>query len=196
MRRCGVLGGSFNPVHRGHLFAARLALEEEDLEEVLLVPAARPPHKPVDELAPALDRLTMIRAALQDEPDMSLSEIELRVDGPRYTIETLSLLRKESPDSRFVFILGMDSLRDLPGWKDPQRILSEHGVIAIDRPGLSPIDLDPRWIDKVKTVIGNPFAISSTDIRKRVAAGKSIRHLVSREVEAYILERGLYRSGN
>lgn len=196
MRRCGVLGGSFNPVHRAHLFAARLALEEEDLEEVLFVPAARPPHKPVDELAPALDRLTMIRMALQDEADMSLSEIELRVDGPRYTIETLSLLSKESPDSRFVFILGMDSLRDLPGWKDPERILAEHGVIAIDRPGLSPIDMDPLWTDKVKTVTGNPFAISSTGVRKRVAAGKSIRHLVSREVEAYILERGLYRSGN
>jgi nicotinate-nucleotide adenylyltransferase len=196
MRRCGVLGGSFNPVHRGHLFAARLALEEADLEEVVFVPAARPPHKPDGDLAPALDRLTMLQAALEGESDMFLSEVELRVGGPRYTVETLSTLSEESPDSRFIFVLGMDSLRDLPGWKDPERILGEHGVIAIDRPGLPSVDLDPLWKDRVKAVSGNPFAISSTVIRQRVAAGKPIRHLVNREVEAYILERGLYRSGN
>ena len=127
---------------------------------------------------------------------MSLSEIELRLGGPRYTVETLATLSRESPDSRFVFILGMDSLRDLPGWRDPERILSEHGVIAIDRPGMPPVDLDPLWADRVRPVSGNPFAISSTVIRERVAAGKPIRHLVPREIEAYILERGLYRTGN
>jgi nicotinate-nucleotide adenylyltransferase len=194
MSRLGVFGGSFNPIHRGHLYAATLAREAEALDGVVFVPAANPPHKTASDLAPAADRLAMIRAALTDEPGFSVSTVELDPGGPRYTIETLLRLCEEHPGHDLVFILGLDSLVDLPGWREPDRILDTFGVIAVDRPGLDTGAVDPTWRKRVRVVGGNPFAISSTGIRRRVAAGRSIRHLVVAGVEAHIREQGLYRA--
>jgi len=194
MSRLGVFGGSFNPIHRGHLHAAILAREAEGLDEVIFVPAAVPPHKEASDLAPPGDRMAMIRAALAEEPGASVSGVELEPGGPRYTIDTLLRLRERHPGSELRFILGLDSLIDLPGWREPERILSEFGVIAVDRPGLDPAGVDPVWRNRVRVVGGNPFAISSTGIRERVAAGRSIRHLVVAGVERHIREQGLYRA--
>ena len=191
--RLGVFGGSFNPVHHGHLFLAQLAREAAGLDHVLFVPAARPPHKQGEDLAPAIHREAMLELALQDEPAASVSRVELQPGGPRYTVETMSRLREQFPEAKLHFIMGMDSLRDLPTWRDPERLLREFRVIAVDRPGLEPATLDPEVASRCRLVLGNPFGISGTAIRKRAAAGLSVRHLVPSQVAAYIRDHALYR---
>ncbi len=189
----GVFGGSFNPVHWGHLHVALLAREASGLDAVLFVPAASPPHKPGRDLAPALHRLAMLRLALAGEPGAEISEIELEPGGPRYTADTLDRLAAARPGVELHFILGFDSLRDLPGWRDPEGILARHRVIAVDRPGIDRSALPPDLAARCRLVEGNPFAVSASGIRARAAAGRSIRHLVPPEVERYILAEGLYR---
>lgn len=193
MARLGVFGGSFNPVHLGHLHIALLARESQGLDAVIFVPAAHPPHKTPGALAPASDRLDMLRAALEGEGSSRISEIELEPGGPRYTVETLRALGKSYPGDRLTFIMGSDSLIDLPGWKEPERILQEFGIIAVDRPGFDPGRVEERWWKGVRVVEGNPLAISSTGIRERLRAGLSVRHLVPAPVNAILEERGLYR---
>jgi nicotinate-nucleotide adenylyltransferase len=191
--RLGVFGGSFNPVHWGHLHVALLARERVGIDRVLFVPAARPPHKDADDLAPAADRVAMLRGALRDEADCEISEVELLPGGPRYTVETLSRIRDLHPGAAIAFVMGLDSLRDLPGWRDPERILAEFGVVVVDRPGCDPRGVDPGFRGRVTWVDGNPFAISSSAIRGRVAAGLPIHHLVPPSVARHVAERGLYR---
>lgn len=193
MPSVGVFGGSFNPVHRGHLFIAQLAREAASLDEVLFVPAARPPHKEGEELAGAVHRLAMLRAALKDEPGTVVSGIELEEGAPRYSVDTLTRLAERRPDARLTFVMGLDSLHDLPRWREPERILAGWDVIAVDRPGVDPAGLDPAVTARCRVITGNPFAISSTGVRDRVARGLSLRHLVPEAVEAYIAAHGLYR---
>ncbi len=196
MPSVGVFGGSFNPVHRGHLYIAQLAREAASLDEVLFVPAARPPHKDGEELAGAAHRLAMLREALADEPGTAISEIELEEDGPRYSLDTLTLLSERHPGAQLSFIMGLDSLHDFPRWHEPERILAKWNVIAVDRPGVDPAGLDPAMTARCRVVTGNPFAISSTAVRERAGRGLSLRHLVPEPVEAYIAAHGLYRRGS
>lgn len=193
MNRIGVFGGSFDPVHRGHLFVAQLAREAAGLDRILFVPAAHPPHKAGAVLAPAAHRLAMLRSALEDESGTGVSTVELADGGPRYTVDTLAALRDEHPGAELAFILGMDSLGDLPGWREPERILAETEVIAVDRPGCPVPEVPAGWRKRVRMVTGNPFAVSATAVRSRIAAGLPVRHLVTAGVEAYILQHGLYR---
>lgn len=195
MARIGVFGGSFNPVHRGHLFVAMLAAEAAELERVLFVPAADPPHKEGMELAPAPHRVAMLGAALASEPGTGISDVELRPAGPRFTVDTLQVLAAERPGDELVFILGMDSLLELPGWRSPERILERHRIVAVNRPGLDAGAVPPPLASRCLLVEGNPFAISATGVRRRVAAGLPLRHLVPRAVEDYIREHGLYTAG-
>jgi len=194
MTRLGVLGGSFDPVHWGHLHIALLAREAGALDRVLFVPALHPPHKEDRELAPPADRIAMLELALASEPGTEISQVELDPDGPRYTAQTLQALREQTPNTELSFILGVDSLRDFPHWREPERILSLASLIAVDRPGLDPATVTDTVQERALLVRGNPFAISSSVIRERVAEGRSIRHLVPPEVEVYITSRGLYRS--
>jgi nicotinate-nucleotide adenylyltransferase len=193
MPRVGVFGGSFNPVHWGHLHVALLAREAARLDSVLFLPAAVPPHKQPWDLAPARDRWAMLEHALLAEPDTALSDLELAPGGPRYTVESLDRLRGEHRDWELSFILGMDSLAELSTWREPERLVHTYRVIAVQRPGAPEPVSDPRWGDRVTHVNGNPFAISSSAIRNRVARGLSIRHLVPAEVGAYIDGHRLYR---
>jgi len=191
-RRLGVLGGSFNPVHWGHLHIALLAREAARLDRVLFVPAACPPHKDGHDLAPDRDRLRMLRAALREEPGTAVSEVELQTGASSYTADTLDRIQEEYPGARLYFIMGMDSLQDLPGWHEPERILSRHRVIAVDRPGYDPGEVDPELASRCRLVRGNPLAIAATAVRARLGEGRSVRHLVPRAVERYIHEHGLY----
>ena len=190
MTRIGVFGGSFNPVHWGHLHLALLAREAAGLDRVLFVPAATPPHKEPGALAPAEHRWAMLERALATEPQTELCNLELTSGGPRYTIDTLDRLSKEHPDTTLHFILGADSLAELTTWKDPERLVNTYHIIAVNRPGEAIAAKDTRVLE----VTGNPFAISSSAIRRRVASGLSIRHLVPPPVAAYIEERDLYRN--
>jgi nicotinate-nucleotide adenylyltransferase len=135
----------------------------------------------------------MLETALADEPGCEVSAIEMEPGGPRFTVDTLGRLSGERPGSALLFVMGMDSLHELAGWREPVRILQEFGVVAVDRPGAEPPRLDPGWESHCLLVRGNPFAISSTQVRRRVAAGLSIRHLVPDRVADYIRDQGLYR---
>jgi nicotinate-nucleotide adenylyltransferase len=191
--RLGVYGGSFDPVHWGHLHVALLAREAAGLDEVLFVPASRPPHKPDRDLSAPEHRLAMLRAALAAEPRTAISALELEAGGPRYTVDTLARIRSERPGVELHFILGQDSLRDLPQWREPERILAENRVIAVNRPGLDPGTVAPELASRVLMVGGNPFAISASEVRRRAAAGLAIHHLVPEPVAVYISKHGLYR---
>jgi nicotinate-nucleotide adenylyltransferase len=193
MAHLGVFGGSFNPVHWGHLHIALLAREAAGLDEVVYVPAASPPHKPGWELAPPQDRWEMLTRALRSESGSTLSDVELLPGGPRYTVDTMDLLQERHSGWKLSFLLGMDSLAEFDSWREPDRLVKKYGLIAVNRPGLVRAAVDRRWQGRVTLVDGNPFAISSSAIRDRVTKGLTIRHLVPAPVEAVIAERGLYR---
>jgi nicotinate-nucleotide adenylyltransferase len=192
MTRVGVFGGSFNPVHWGHLHIALLAREAAALDVVLYLPAATPPHKEPGDLAPAPHRWAMLEGALASEPHTSLCNLEITAGGSRYTVDTLDRLKREQPGWELHFILGTDSLAELSSWRDPEYLVDTYHVIAVNRPG-GAVDVPTVWQDRVLAVAGNPFAIASRAIRERVAAGRSIRHLVPAPVAAYIAEHRLYR---
>jgi nicotinate-nucleotide adenylyltransferase len=202
MHRLGVLGGSFNPVHMGHLLIAQSAFEALDLERVLFVPCATPAHKQKSGLADSEDRLAMLEAVLEHDPRFDVCDIEIRRGGTSYTVDTMKQLREMHPQSRFFFIIGLDTLPELHTWKSINELLGLCEFVTFVRPGhdlrsLKEEDLklmEPwprRLLDGMYT--GIRVDISSSDIRHRVAEGMSIRYLVPMEVEIYISEHSLYQ---
>lgn len=200
--RIGLLGGTFNPVHIGHLILAQCAAETYELSRTLFVPCAVPPHKNGGALAASAHRLAMLQAALQDDLRFEISDIEIRRRGPSYSVETVAELCRRHPAAELFFIIGADSLRELHLWKDIYSLLSMCRFVAFGRPGVDvervrPEDmrLDPPWPERLLRDLkpGRPVGVASSDIRRRVAEGMSIRYLVPRAVEMYIAEHGLYR---
>ncbi len=188
--RIGLMGGTFDPIHHGHLVAAEEARYAFELERVLFVPAGAPWQKGSD-VTPAADRFQMTVLATQDDPAFEVSRIEIDREGPTYTIDTLRALRRERPDAQLFFITGADAIGQILTWKDPDEALDMATFVAVTRPGheLSG-GLDPR----VKVLEIPALAISSTDIRERVREGRPVRYLVPDAVAAYISEHGLYRT--
>ena len=197
--RLGVFGGTFDPVHLGHLIAATEVRHVLGLDRVLFVPARRPPHKPEQEVGDDRHRLAMLRLAVADNPAFEISSIELDRAGPSYTSDTLAILAAERDPASLVFVMGEDSLRDLPTWHDPGRIASLAALGVATRPGVA-LDLDavlrsvPEARGRVHLVPIPLIGISSRDLRRRVAAGEPIRYQVPAPVAAYIARHGLYRS--
>lgn len=214
----GILGGSFNPVHLGHLRAAEEVRETQALDEVLLVPARVPPHKDAAALAPAEHRLRMLELALAGSPGLRVSRIELERPGPSYTIDTLRALRAErGAGARLVFAVGWDAFRELGTWKEYDAIFGVCDVVVVTRPPapsqLAHDDIpvaargafcyDPDS-DSFRHASGHVLSlqritaldIAAADIRARIAARRSIRFLVPPAVEAYIEAHALYRSGD
>lgn len=195
--RVGVLGGTFDPVHNGHLHIARLLREALDLDRVVWVPAGRPPHKAGQIVSSDQDRLAMLRLALEGSPSDEISTIDLERAGPSYTADTLELLAQQLQPARLVFLMGEDSLRDLPTWHEPERIVQAAELAVAGRPGID-ADLElvardvPSIRGRVQTVPIDEVAISSSDIRQRARAGESLSGLAPPAVAAYIRERGLY----
>lgn len=201
--RIGILGGSFNPVHSGHLILAQDAMEQFGLERVLFVPASQPPHKPTLQLAPAADRLAMLRLALGDDTRFGLAEDEIQRGGVSYTVDTLRRLREQHRDASLFFIIGGDTLRELHTWKDIYTVLELAEIITVARPGSRLDGLDAEglrlkdpWPKRLAANVatGHLVEISATDIRHRVARGLSIRYLVPQAVAGYIAAHGLYRN--
>ncbi|MER3416298.1 MAG: nicotinic acid mononucleotide adenylyltransferase [Gemmataceae bacterium] len=190
--RVGVFGGSFDPVHWAHLVIAEQAREQVALDRVLFVPAARPPHKQTQPLSTFAHRATMLRLAIAGHLAFEVSEVEKDRPGPSYTVATLEDLRRCHPEADLFLILGGDSLRDFPNWREPERIASMATLVAAPRPGYLVQSL-PNWV-RLQEIQVPLLEISSTDIRKRVASGRSIRYLVPRAVECYIEAHGLYRN--
>jgi nicotinate-nucleotide adenylyltransferase len=195
--RLGLFGGTFDPIHMGHLILAEACREACALDRVWFVVAGAPPHKPGDRTS-VDDRLEMVRIAIAGHPAFEVSDLETRRPGPHYSVETLEEVRRLRPDDELFFLIGADSLADLPQWRQPERIVSLATVVVVDRPGV-PLDLPSRWPDLGPSAL--PFrmvkipqiGIASNDLRRRVAEDRSIRYQVPRGVEAYIDAHGLYR---
>jgi nicotinate-nucleotide adenylyltransferase len=199
--RIGVFGGTFDPVHLGHLIVAEQCREQAALDQVWFVPAARPPHKLTHELTPFARRAEMLSLAVAGHPPFHVDELEKDRPGPSYTADTLQELSAKHPNVDWHFILGSDSLPDLPLWHEPARVLRMARLLVVARPGhamMSLVDLyaalgAPPEIEPSLQVIESPLiAISSSDLRRRAKEGRSLRFLVPRSVEAYIEDKGLY----
>jgi nicotinate-nucleotide adenylyltransferase len=197
--RVGVFGGTFDPVHNGHIIIAREMARALDLDRVLFVLAARPPHKSVQSVTENIHRLEMLRRALEGETRFEVSDIELRRAGKSYTADTLEELASEMAPASLVFLMGEDSLRDLPNWHEPDRIVrfAEIGVAA--RPGIN-VDVGsvyqriPNATGRIHLVETSEVPISSQEIRERVAKHLPIATLVPSGVEEYIHANHLYEA--
>ncbi len=199
VRRLGIFGGTFDPIHHGHLVAAEEAMHQLDLDRVLFVPAGTPPHKPAQPISAASHRLRMLELAIAGNPDFALSRVDVDRPAPSYTVETLELLRAEwGPGPRFFFIEGPDSLSDIVCWYQPQRLIELCELAVVARPG-SEVDVAglerqlPGLTGRLHWVQMPLLEISSTDLRSRVRAGRPISYLVPRQVETYIRQHELYR---
>lgn len=194
----GVFGGTFDPPHLGHLAAAQEALETAGLARVLFVPSERNPLKVGEQRSPTRHRVAMTRLAIDGDSRFELSDADLGGDGPSYTVDLLARLKQEHPGADLAFISGMDILHELHRWHQPLRVLELARLLVVSRPGerqIAPGDVDARipGASRRITVIETPgVAISSTELRKRVAEGRSLRYLVPESVAAYIREHGLY----
>jgi nicotinate-nucleotide adenylyltransferase len=187
-RRVGILGGSFDPVHHGHLIAARALLEALALDEVRLIPAGTQPFKAGRHGAPADARALMAMLAVEGEPGLEVDRIEVDRDGPSYTADTLRSLHSRWPGASLVLCLGSDAAAEFGGWREAAAIPSLAEVVVFPRGGGVPPVLAHARLVPVPRV-----EISATIIRDRVRAGRSIRYLVPDQVAGYIADRGLYR---
>jgi nicotinate-nucleotide adenylyltransferase len=200
-QRIGVLGGTFDPPHVGHLWLAALAADALDLDRVLFMPAAQPPHKGERLISKGTDRLLMTRLAILADPTFELSALEMERPGPSYTIDSVTELKRLYPDTQLFLVMAADSLAQIDTWREPDRLLDEIEWAVGPRtgtelPGRSA--LEDRFGDRVSRIhllAGPSLDVSSSEIRRRVAAGHTIRYLVPREVEELIIDRGLYKRG-
>jgi len=192
--RIGVLGGTFDPIHIGHLVAAEGVREELRLDRVIFVPAARPPHKDAASISDGGRRLEMARLATVDNPAFVVSDLELRRSGPSYTIDTVRQLKAGYGSGvGLFFLMGVDSLMEITTWKDCDSLLEEATVVVFPRPGLDPRAVKESIRERVRFVSTCEVGVASSGIRERVRTGKSIRYLVHPAVEAFIHGEGLYR---
>jgi nicotinate-nucleotide adenylyltransferase len=191
--RLGVYGGSFDPVHLGHLILAEQCREAARLDEVLFIPAPRPPHKLARELTPFSRRVEMLELAISGHPVFQVSQMEKDRPGPSFTVDTLRQLQQERPEAELHLLVGSDVIPDLPSWHEPAQIAKLATLVVATRPSWPlPAELpkDFRFI-----IVEMPQVdISSTDLRNRLASGRSVRYFVPRAVECYIQTHHLYQS--
>jgi len=217
--RLGVLGGTFNPIHNGHLAIARQTREALCLDRILFVPTSDPPHKPHQGLTPAKDRYEMVRLAIASDPLFSISDLELRRPGKSYSIDTIRLLQQEyGTAAALFFLIGLDAFLEFPTWREPETLLGLCSFVVISRPGLSfqslstmallpplPIqslaDLDAGRRSIWDMAIGTqrliclrlpPSEVSASDIRRRIGQNMPVANLLPPLVESYILQHHLY----
>lgn len=198
--KLGIYGGTFDPVHYGHLVLVDTCLQELNLDEVRLLPAGQPPHKTPDGMTDGHTRADMLQLAVSGCPDLIVDRREIRRQGKSFTVDTLREFRSERPEDELYFLMGADSVRDLPTWKDPDEIVKLANVVGVNRPGVE--QLTPQ---QVRDWVGDDLAgsirllqmpgcdLSSSDLRQRVAQDRRLRFLTPRAVEAFIQECRLYR---
>jgi len=211
--KLGILGGTFDPIHFGHLRIAEEIGEELELEKVFLIPGGLPPHKARKNITPFNDRLAMTRLATQDSSLLEVLDLEGRREGPSYSIETLREIRNFfKNDVKIYFIIGMDAFLDIKTWKEYKNLFNDTNFVVLKRPGFSfdelelfvlSLGVDFKMVNN-RNIFATPSGnliiykeatlmdISSTRIREMSAAGRSIRFLVPEQVRAYIIEKGLY----
>jgi len=221
--KLGLLGGSFNPIHNGHLAIARLVRDKLRLDQVLFIPTGDPPHKRDGSLAPAKDRYEMVRLALAGTPSFDLSDIEIRRTGKSYSIDTIhELARRFGSSTELYFLIGLDAFLDLPNWKNPMELLRACRFVVVPRPGQSfrsladmPLlpalsaqtlrQLDTGALPQLDIALPSclgiiclpipPCSTSSSDIRQRIRQGTTTANMLPPSVQSYILQHRLYQEG-
>lgn len=197
--KIGIIGGTFDPIHYGHLIAAQWAKEELNLDKVIFMPAANPPHKESQKITDEKYRYAMVSLAIKDNRDFLISDHEIKRGGKSYTIDTLKHFKKVYPDSELYFIMGLDSLLSLNTWRDVEGLMKLCTFVVATRPGYA-IEPDDKIYEKLPEGIGEKvrfleipgIEISSTLIRERLKQGKSIKYLVPEVIERFIYENNIY----
>jgi len=187
----GIFGGTFNPPHIGHLIVLESVREQISFDAILLIPSAQTPNKHDTLLAPASARLEMTRLAVEGNSSCTVSDIEIQRRGISYTIDTIIALEAQYPQANLSLIIGVDNLLEFHTWKSPKEILTHVDLIVMNRPGFP--EANNEFARHAKFVNVPQIGISGTDIRRRVKFGRSIRYLVPRPVEEYILRHRLYK---
>ncbi len=197
-KRLALMGGTFDPIHMGHLAVAQSVCEELRFEKIIFIPDFIPPHKQKQEFSPAQDRLAMLQLALKGYHRFFLDEMEIKKGGLSYTFQTIEAIRHKHPEYKLYFLIGADSLGQLSTWYRIKDLLEEVRFVVARRPGYQmkmeefQYHFGPAAMDKIIFVEAAGLNISSTDIRRRVRAGVSITGLVPKAVEGYILSHHLY----
>lgn len=199
VNRLGIMGGTFDPIHYGHLVAAEMARSKFNLSKVLFIPSGTPPHKDRSDISAAGLRFEMIERAIQDNPAFDISALELERKGPSFTVDTLRVLRRTWPGHELYFITGTDALREIFFWHEAEEILMMTEFIGAARPGFDASDFllqvqqeHPETQGRIHYLEVPALAISSTDIRARVKRGQPIRYLLPEPVRHFIQQYGLY----
>jgi nicotinate-nucleotide adenylyltransferase len=199
--RIGILGGTFNPPHLGHLVCAQEAYLQLELDRVMLMPASIPPHKPVEDEPGPAHRLALCRLAFAgDEGRFEVSDVEIRRTGTSYTVDTLQELQSRAPDSELHLIVGADIAAGLPKWREPETVLALAGLSVAERPGTERVAVEQalsqlRGAERARFFDMPEIGLSSTMLRHRVRMGKPIRYLTPEPVVGYIDRHNLYKSG-
>ena len=198
--KLGILGGTFDPIHYGHLLMAEQCREQCELDEIWFLPTGSPPHKQGLQITNGEIRAEMLELAIAGQPAFSVSRKEIEQQGTTYTFQTLEKLHEEDPHRELYFLIGADSLADLPNWRKPSRIVELATVVAVNRgdrplPSLKPLreKLGEAAAERIQFVSMPGIDLSATDLRRCVKAGRSIRYTTPRAVEVYIEEHSLYR---
>jgi nicotinate-nucleotide adenylyltransferase len=200
MARVGILGGTFDPPHIGHLVLAEYATTALDLESVLFVPAADPPHK--NQLRYGIDhRLPMLELAVAGNQQFVISRVDVDRPGPHYTVDMVRILQAQQPETEFYFLMGGDSLHHLPQWYHPLELIALCKLAVMARPGAEitsdlKANLLPGLAERVVIIDSPMLGFSSTEVADRLEAGKSVRYLVPDSVLSYIKDHGLYQHGS
>ncbi len=197
--RIGIFGGTFDPVHMAHLLLAEQCREQCALDQIWFVPAGNPPHKEGIEITSGKLRQEMLEFAIAGNSAFVVKDLELNREGPSYTVDTIRQLKESQPGDEFFLIVGADSVRDLPTWREPESILNLVTLIGVNRPDISLPDLTEFTqksgktpISKIRWVTIPGTDISSTDIRLRIHENRSVRYMTPRAVEVYIHNNRLY----
>lgn len=193
--KLGIFGGTFNPIHYGHLINAQIIFEDFDLDKIIFVPSKSPVHKEFINGATGEDRHQMIEYAIEGNSNFEVSRIELDRDTPSYTIFTIDELIDDYRKSEFYLIIGIDSYNEFQTWKEYREILERVSLIVLKRPNGKIVDREiQKMSDKIYFAENPPIGISSSKIREYIKKGRSIRYLVPIEVERYIIDKGLYKN--
>ncbi len=199
MRKVGIMGGTFNPIHFVHLLLAEAAYEQFYLDEIIFLPSKRPAYKPLSELVEEEHRFHMIELAIGDHPHFSVSDMEFHREGNTYTADTLLELSKKFPDTEFYFIMGGDSLFELEQWSRPEIVMEKAHIVAAGRDDKDNgsimqkmLELNEKYHAKIELLQMPMMEVSSRMLRERVKEGQSIRYFLPETVRSYIMEHGFY----
>lgn len=197
--RIGILGGTFDPVHYGHLLMAETCREQLQLSEVRLMPAGSPPHKPDRKITDGHARADMLALAVSGYPEFVIDRRELRRKGPSFTVDTLREIKEQFPEAEIFLIIGADSLKDLASWREPETIMQLATVVAVNRPGQPQLTKQQaaEWVgeafaENIKLLSMPGTDLSATELRQRIKDGKELRFMTPKAVEAFIKQHSIY----